>query len=297
MLIDELCRKEEGLVIFDLDMAPEFIERYKSKAVLVKGDVTNVTELIRVIKDNHVKRIVHLASLLAYSSQLRPMDAFKVNLGGTLNVLESCRIMDVERVVFASSEAVYGPTDEDKVVDEGYPKNPDSIYGITKLASELFGVNYHESYGIDFVALRFRLIYGPGRVRGNRLIEPLILNPLKGEPAKVPGGSQKYDPLYDKDAVNALVLALFAGNLKHRAYNIGSGEMVSLQEIASIVKKYIPDAVIQISPGHTIGCSVKGPFSLELARKDLGYQPRYSIEDGVKDFIARVTQKHKMVSG
>jgi len=107
-----------------------------------------------------------------------------------------------------------------------------------------------------------------------------------GLPAKIPhGGSQKYEPLYVKDAVNAIYLAMHARDLKNRIYNIGSGEMFYLKEIANIVKKYIPSAIFEIGPGYDIAYCTRGPLKTERARRELGYEPHYKINRGIKDYI------------
>ena len=252
---------------------------------IVKGNTLNLEELVHILKEQRVNRIVHTASLLAQECEKKPMAALRTNLEGTVNVLEAARLAGVERVVFISSIAVYG-FNKYVPVDEEHPKDPVTIYGVTKLACEGYGINYSITYGIDFIALRFVAVYGPGIKRG---AFSMFSDIAHGKPVTIPEGDQKCEWLHVKDAANAVSLALSEKKLKHRIFNIGSGEFASYRDIANIVKNVAPQAAIEIGEG--IGdwskrvYPLSGLVSLKRAQDELGYIPKQELRGGIEDLI------------
>ncbi len=210
-----------------------------------------------------------------------------MNVEGTLNVLEAARLMDIDKVVFTSSEAVYGVTKE-VLIDEDYPKKPISIYGVTKLTAEYIGLKYSDLYGLDFIALRYPMLYGYGiSLTGTRPINYIIESAVMGKPAVLRfSGHMKVEPLYLKDAVQAVELALKTKKPPAKIYNIGIGKIYSLHEICDIVKKYIVNA--QCSFGEDPGVLIypaRGPLSIKRAREELGYEPKYDPPKGIIETI------------
>jgi len=281
----------KGKAITAYDIAPEtgHMRDIADRIDIVRGDVTKPFDLIRTLKAHGIEGIAHLAALLTPYAQRSPMDALKVNLEGTMNVLEAARLLDLKRVVFASSIAVYGATPEG-TIDEDFPKNPLTIYGALKLAAEHIGLNYYRDYGVDFVALRFPLVYGLGGVRGFRGVEEIVIKCARGLVARVPVSDDKWELVYGPDAGEAVALALEAspGNLKHRVFNIGSGQFYSFKEVAEIVREFIPDARFEVSKEWDVRNPAKGIFDPSRAREELGYTPKYDIRSGIRDFIDKV---------
>jgi len=293
-VLNELIERGETPLSFDIEAPPKELG---DKAKFFRGDVSSVTDLLSAIKENKVTRIIHLACLLTASSQQYPVKAYHINIGGTLNVLESARIMDVERVVYSSSLAAYGPTPEGQPVPENHPKEPTSIYGATKLFNESLLSAYNRDSNIDFIALRWPVVWGPSLESQNDgssyhasgKFSDIIENPVRGEEAVFPCGSQEYDLLYVKDAAHSLVLALFADGLQHRIFNIGCGCLISIQELAGMVKQYVPDALIKIEEGEdyfTVPC--QGHLDISLAKDELGYEPEFPPLKAVRDYMGHL---------
>ena len=240
-VLNELIKKGETPLSFDIEAPPKELS---DKTKFFRGDVSSIRDLLEAIKKNKVNRIIHLACLLTASSQQDPVKAYHINIGGTLNILESARIMDVEKVVYSSSLATYGPTPEGQPVHETHRKEPVSIYGATKLFNEHLLSAYNKDFDIDFIALRWPVVWGPSLESQNEgssfhassKFSDIIEKPAMGEKAIFPRGSQEYELLYVKDAARSLVLALFADGLKHRIFNTGAGCLVSIQELAGMVK-------------------------------------------------------------
>ncbi len=131
---------------------------------MVKGGINDFDLLVKTMEDYKVHRVVHLAAILQFSCEQDPQKAIEVNVQGTLNILEACRIMGVKKIVFASSGAVYGARVGN--IDEACPILPDiSLYGAAKFLGEVLLERYHLIHDIPFIALRYWGVYGPGEMR------------------------------------------------------------------------------------------------------------------------------------
>ncbi len=265
----------------------EWIRDLANRIRIIKGEVQDLSIIIDTIRKFGITHIIHTASLLTAASKERPSTAFSVNILGTVNILEAARLMDVSQVTYASSTAVYGNTREGEVVDEEHSQKPVTLYGVSKLLGEHYGLVYSQDYGIGFNALRFPIVYGPGQSRrGFDAIKEVVEKPMQGLPAKVPvGGDQTYDTVYVKDVADAIISACFVGKTEHSLFNIGLGAMHSLRDVASIVGKVIPGSIFELGPGLDIAEPVRGPLNISRARAELGYEPKFDLDKGIRDYI------------
>ncbi|MEM2110941.1 MAG: NAD(P)-dependent oxidoreductase [Candidatus Bathyarchaeia archaeon] len=284
----ELANSGETVIAYDLYPNTERIRDVTKNVKIVLGDVSDYATLMTTIKKEKVSHIIHLAYVTDISgSQQRPLYAVNSNCTGYLNIIEAARVMDVERVVCASSRDVYGPSDyyPRQPVTEDDPVKPTNVYGSCKAFNEFLAEQYHKIYGIDIVNLRPTIVYGPGRhFRGVAYYTvDLFLNPVKGEPVYLNCGDLRINIVYVKDVARAFVLALKAQKIRHLVYNVG-GEETLVRDIASCVKKLIPSASIQIEDG--CGPFVQFPrIDSSRAREDFGYDLLYPLERGVKEYI------------
>jgi UDP-glucose 4-epimerase len=263
------------------------------------GDVTDIASILRAITAHHAQRIVHMAALMPQAAQSDPLHGFAVNAAGTVNVLEAARIAGADRVVFTSSKAAYGeiPPGEHghpryRPVSEEHRCDPVLVYDVCKVAAEGIGRNYAWDHGIDFAALRFGTIYGPGKLarHGNvSILSRLIENAVAGVPTRIKrGGEQADDMVYVDDVADAVVLAVLAEDLAHSVYNVGSGRATTLHEFADAVRAVIPSAKIEIGDGldfFDMGVNYYSVFDIDRARCDLGYQPRFKPLEGIRHYI------------
>lgn len=263
-----------------------------SNVVMFKGNVTNLRKLLEAIREYEVNAIIHCSAILVPESQQNPYEAFKINAEGTVNVLEAARRTDIKKVIYMSSIRVYGNMIYEPINEE-HPKNPVEFYGVTKLLGELYGFNYERNYGIDFIVFRPSMIYGPRRVTGNIIHKLIVECAVSGKPFKMPyGGDTKYDFVYVKDCADAVFLALQAKRLEHKVFNLASGKSTSLQELVRIVKKFIPNALIELGPGFLPNEPLRGIIDNTRIKKILGWEPRYDIERGVKEYIKWLKEEH-----
>ncbi len=265
----------------------------------IQGDIGDLDRLTSILKERKVQRLVHMAALMPPDAQKDPLNGFKVNALGTVHTLEAARRAGVERVVFTSSRAAYGeiPPGEHrhptyKPVSEDHPDHPVIVYDVTKVASEGMGLNYQRDYGLQFVALRFAAIFGPGKLARHGAVGihgRIIESAMAGAPVRIPqGGEQRDDMMYVADVAEGIVLATLKDRPKYSVYNIGTGVGHTLVEFAEVVKKVVPNADIEIGPGldfYQMGVNYYAVFDITRAREDLGYAPQFDLEAGVRNYV------------
>lgn len=299
-VVKKLVKQGETPVIFDNFPHPENLGEAEKKTKIIKGDITDFNQLLDTIKKEGVDRIVHMAWLWTHGLvQEDPSMAFKVNLIGTFNVLEAARILDVKKVVFTSSWLVYG--NMDKAMPEDRPKTTRNIYGAGKLAIETWGETYADTYGLGFAALRSPTLYGPGklvtygvpRASGSERIDLMVTNSVYGKPTKIVSDNTKQQVLYIKDLANAVLLAAMYKKSKPRIFNVGTDEYLSIKEIAYIIKKLIPAANIEIVQNEE---TLSRSFGMDItrAREELGFEPQYTMESSLKDYIEWVRSNQSL---
>lgn len=296
-----LAERGDRVVIFDAaGSAPELAvltAPFEQNIVRVRGQILDLSSLLRCVQQHSVERIFHAAALYDPPYSLEdPAITFQVNVNGTINVLEAARFLGVKRVVHSSSIAVYAPRQYEPI-NETHPillpsaGNPLGPYGASKAAAEIVGLTYYSTNGVDFVALRNSAIYGYG-MRYPMYIKPMIENSLRKQPTRfASGGDMRRDYTHVKDIAQAVLKALDApaSVLTQRVFNIGSGNMHSATQVAETVRSLLPQADIEIAAGlselEQSDMRARGTLDLTAARKQLKYEPAYSLEAGIRDYI------------
>jgi UDP-glucose 4-epimerase len=266
---------------------------------VVTGDITDLDGLIEVARAHSVDRVVHMAALMPGQAQADPRLGFEVNALGAVNVCEMARRLGIGRIVFTSSKAAYGevasPVHRHPVyrpIREDHPSRPVLVYDVCKVAAEGMGRNYRRDYGLEFAALRFGTIFGPGKlVRHGKvsILSQIVENAAAGVPITVSGGDQQDDMVYVEDVAEGIVRAVLADRLEHDVYNVASGRGSTLRDFAAAVRQALPDAAIEVGPGLdylNMGVDYYSVFDLTRARTDFGYEPQFSLAEGVQHYLA-----------
>jgi nucleoside-diphosphate-sugar epimerase len=219
--------------------------------------------------------------------------ALRINCEGTLNVLETARILHLKKVVFASSIAVFGPPEkyEQEYIPNDAPHYPSNIYGACKSFNEACARHYSSEYGVDSIAIRFTGVYGEGQSRGlgRAIAEELFVKPALGKPSRVPFGDDINNWLYVEDAARAMVLASKVASTETKAFTV-DGDIRSFAEVVAYIKSLNPGADIALLPGR-LGYASK--FDTTPAREEIGYRPQWTIEKGVKKVIDYIQRKNQ----
>ncbi len=297
-----LAERGDRVVIFDaVGPAPvlaALTAPFEQQIVFVRGQVLDLAGMLRAVQQHNVERIFHAAALYDPPYSLdEPAITYQVNVTGTINVMETARLSGVQRVVQSSSIAVYAPRQYEPI-DERHPislpsaGNPLGPYGASKAAAEIVGLTYYSTNGVDFVALRNSAIYGHG-MRYPMYIKPMVENSVRGLPTRfATGGDMCRDYTHVKDITQAVIKALdvSASALTQRVFNIGSGTMHSAAQVAETVRIVLPNADIEIGAGlselEQNDMRARGMLDLSAARQQLRYEPQFTLEAGIRDYVA-----------
>jgi UDP-glucose 4-epimerase len=292
---------QEGLrpVLMDNRMDLTLMGDIKDRVDIIVGDICDQAALEKTVDDYKVTHIAHLAALMPEPAEADPRLGVKVGVNGTINVLEVARAKSIKRVVFTSSKAAYGEITGEyapptcKPVREDHPKRPADLYGSIKVCCEEVGRYYRETYGIEFIALRFVSIYGPGKEARHGPLSfygQLIEKARSGERWLIPqGGDQLNDALYVGDVGRSIYLAIKAPAPEEWTFNIGTGKAWTPRDFLHAAAKLFPNHKIELGSGPSkLGRSKQSycVFDISAAEKQLGYEAAYDVERGVRDYVA-----------
>ena len=207
------------------------------------------------------------------------------------NILEAAKEFGIKRIVYSSSASIYGQL---KKPDGGLVKEEDAVtiyptyfYRAAKTVSEWMGDFYKEKHGVDFVALRYSSVYGPGLYRSI----PLELKKgILGQPCRPFLTRPVDDLIYIDDVVDAVGRALFADRPLSRAYNIGLDKTYGSGDLKRAIEKALPDLNFEIGQ-HPNAAEVaphrmRNPLDISLAKRELGWQPKIYLEEGIARLAA-----------
>lgn len=272
-IIRKLVERGEEVVCFDLAPPRANLGPYLDRIQVYRGDITQIPHLLEAINTYQVHKIVHLAALLPPDTEDRPHFGMLVNIQGTNNVFEAARWTGVQRVVYASSIAVYGvqETFGQRPINEEDLPAPANVYGMTKAANDFAAAKYRERYGLDLRGVRICTVFGHGRVTGmTGMIGGLLMSlPATGQPVSMPFDPEEASPMiHAEDAAEILVQVVLSERLNHHVY-ISGGHLATIRDLAGIVRSFIPDA--QVTTGNR---PVPHVYLVDNSRMlaDIGYE-------------------------
>jgi len=278
-----LLKDKEVKTVVSLDMAPppswfmKTVGKYAGKFHYVRGNVTELEDILNPMKQHAIDRVINWAFIMVTEVQGEPRLNTKVNVLGMSNAFEAAKIMGARRVVYASSETVYGPQAMYgmREVTEDDQTNPTHSYAVCKLYAEIMAGQYQRLYGMSFTGLRPTIGYGHGGRSPAQFWSDMPSNCAVGKPFAMEGDGKGLASLVAADDVAEFTKILIKADASpHPVYNVG-GPAQSPRDLAKVVKKYLPDA--KITFGKQPMMDKEGKTGLpwlvsgERAKKDFGF--------------------------
>jgi UDP-glucose 4-epimerase len=279
------CLVKEGHTVLALDdLTAGDPRRLSSDVLLTRGDVRDVPKLWTLLQG--VDCVYHLAARVRVPESIHyPSDYNAVNVGGTVSVMEAMRDTGVRRVVFASSGALYGEQAH-QPVDEGQLPNPNSPYGVSKVAAEYYLATLGTLYNIETVSLRVFNAYGPGQDLPPSyppVIPQLLKQAQTGGSLVIFGeGTQTRDFVFLDDVVDALVAAATATDVNRAVINVGSGREISINDLAACVARVSGKQISVLHNQGQEGGVSRLVADVGLAQNLLGWAPSTELEQGLR---------------
>ncbi len=284
-----LVERGEEVVLFDISINRYRIEDIEKSVKIVQGDLADFSEVLNVIKYNHITAIYHVGSMLTWAAEANPWASFQSNVIGTYNVLEAARLFNVEKMMFTSSFSTFGLNMEEITTDISLQR-PVTMYGCGKLYGEGLGRYYRNKFGLDFRSIRYALMIGPGvRTPGHwvpAMVEDSILG--KSHQAVYCLPESRASLIYMKDAARAADMVLQAPkeDIKMVNYNVtGIPEVVTAGEIETALKRRFPKTNISYNDDQFLPAlkaqAVMRVFDDSFARKEWGWNPQYNTLESI----------------
>lgn len=297
-LAEELI--EEGNVVIGIDNFCNFYDiKIKENNIkelvknenfrLYREDIRNRESISKIFSENKIDVVVHLAAMAGVRPSIEnPILYQEVNCMGTQNILEEMKNHNVDKLVMASSSSVYGnckevPFREDMIVD--YAISP---YAATKKANEVMTHVYHKLFNMNVIMLRFFTVYGP-KQRPDLAINKFTRLMLEGKKIPMFGdGTTSRDYTYIDDIVDGIIKScnyVLENKNVYEILNLGNSSPVSLKEMIETIGKALnikPNIEqLPMQPGD-----VERTFAdVSKAKRLIGYEPKISFEDGIKEFV------------
>jgi UDP-glucose 4-epimerase len=253
----------------------------------IDGDIRDTDCMSRACRDVNV--VFHFAAIASVPECVAdPITSNEVNVTGTLNVLRAAQHAGVQRVVFASSSALYGDSFATPKI-ESLPTMPVSPYGVQKLAAESYCRIWTHLYNVETVALRYFNVFGPSqnpRSEYAAVIPRFIQSALAGEPPIVYGdGEQTRDFVYVRNVVECNLLAASSPHVAGMTINVGSGIPTSLNQVLADLGDILGRRILPIYQPARIGDIRESLASITLLRTALGYEPSTLFHEGLQETV------------
>jgi UDP-glucuronate 4-epimerase len=251
----------------------------------VQGDLTDRAALDALLGNVKFDQIIHLAARAGVRPSLQEPALYqRVNVEGTVNLLEAARLAGVKKITIASSSSVYGTNAKVPFSESDPIFSAISPYAASKLACEALGHVYHHIYGMDVAMLRFFTVYGP-RQRPDLAIHKFAQLISQGKPIPVFGdGSTARDYTYVTDTVDG-VIACTRKEFGYEIFNLGESQTVTLSCLIELLEKSLgKKAVVDRQPPQPGDVPITFA-NIDKARARLGYHPKVKIEEGIPRFV------------
>ena len=293
----ELLDRGDEVAFFDLAPRPDFIARVvKADVQVVRGDVRELPGVIEAVQAFKPEVIVHTAGLIAGVAQQLPYRGFEINVMGTVNVAEAARLTGVRRFSTPARSGVVdrAASQAAPVTEDFQLGGNDSVYGTSKVACEQVLRAYARHYSLELALLRFAGVYGYGHFAGGSGVGiatfDLVRSAIDGKPGVIQSGiPDSNEMVFVKDVAPGVAAAVHAERLPHHTYNIGVGSLVTPEDVTAALARVFPGFTATRAANYTVkGNPVLQPFDISRAKAELGYEPHFDLEAGLRDMADEI---------
>jgi len=292
-----LLQHGERVVCFDRAPDPEVVSLFSPEVAVIAGDVGDRQQVSAVFEGHpHIDRVVHLAYMMGAESEADPPAAMRVNALGAANLFAEACVRGVKRILFTSSESVYGRTQavygDRPVTEEDFCSPRDHVlnYSLTKLVNEHLAAKYEARHQIPIISIRPPVVFGHGRKRGTTAwASDFASLPAMGFPATLPfPDNDRNAYIYVADLAEEIYQLSVKPSLAYRTYNTG-GHTLTAVELVALVRELVPGAQISFSPDKP-----NSPFIYRMddqrIRREVGWLLR-PMQEAIRDHIEEVRRR------
>ncbi len=292
-VLTQSLRMEYGT---DRVIASDIVKSAEENDPYVFLDILNETRLYEIIEDHGITQIYHLAAILSASGEWNPVKTWNINLNGLLTILKLAKEKNIEKVFFPSTIAVFGHTTPRVYTQQHVPMTPETVYGMSKVAGELWCNYYHLKYGVDVRSLRYPGIIGyqsiPHGGTTDYAVE-IFHEILKGNPYTcfLKEGT-RLPMMYIPDAISATIQLMQAPSSQitvRTSYNLAAMSFTP-KEIYEEIKKHLPQASIRYEPDFRQEIAAAWSESIDdsQARADWNWNHAYDLPRMTEDMITNI---------
>ena len=297
-IVPELRRKygKENVVASDIKLPSN--ENANNSTPFIQLDILNKESLSKSIRDFNIDTIFNMASILSASGEKSPLKAWDVNLNGLLNVLEISKEHNIDRIIWPSSIAAFGPTTPHINTPNETILSPTTMYGVTKVTGELLAKYYYYNYTLDTRSMRLPGIISsktfPEGGTTDYAVEMFYSAIRKKKYISYLKEDTVLPMMYINDCIKCMIELLEEDptKLKQRVYNVTSMSF-SVGELAAEIKNHIPDFKIKYKPDFRQEIADSWPKTIDdsLARLEWGWNPKYDLKMMTKDMIEKLSER------
>ncbi len=261
-------------------------------------DATDKEAIEKIIAEEGIEEVYLMAAILSAKAEQFPLRAWQINMNVVFNLLEIARSGKIRKLFWPSSIAVFGPHTPKKNTPQFTVTDPDTVYGISKLAGERWSEYYYEKYGVDVRSIRYPGIISwktlPGGGTTDYAVE-MFHYALRGEKyVCYIAPDERLPMMYIDDAIQATVdiMDAPAESIRIRSsYNLAAFSLTP-QELAGGIKRYIPGFHVEFKPDYRQKIAATWPDSIDdtAARKDWNWKPLFNLDEMIRQMLVNLSE-------
>jgi UDP-glucose 4-epimerase len=290
-IVDKLLEEGYEVAVFD-NLSTGKLENLGEKIfTFYEGDISNKDQVYQAVADFKPHYIIHQAAQVSVAKSVKSMEEdARLNIMGSINLINAAKDYEVKKIVYASSAAVYGEP-QYLPIDENHPINPQSPYGVSKFTVELYLKAAQELYGIDYTILRYANVYGPRQnAKGEGGVVAIFSEKIaNGEIPTIFGdGEQTRDFVYVTDVAEANVMAIHEG--RNQIFNISTNSITNINYLFKLISNTFHKEITPIYKEKRKGDIKSSVLNNKSSKENLNWKPKISIEQGIN----KIAEYYKM---